>query len=329
MKLKSTYFEIALTVVFAVFIFITNPLIGQEDLLNQNNWLVTNPIANNIIAADQTIQSGSVPEILTGTVPTGGYGMYTYQWQANTTGQTGSFFDIPGSTLQNHTPSCLTMTTWYRRIVMSPHTPLSVSNVIRITALPTIANNTISADQTIISGNIPAPIAGSIPTGGSGIYTYNWQNSTIGISGPFTDISGATGQNYQPTALMQTTWCRRVVSSPPVGNSISNVVTITVNPVDIIHTCPILGINKWGKNIKLQLFPNPADDFVELILDGYTGNMKISLLNAQGEIMYTEDRILNVDPYMMKIDLTKFCKGVYFLQIIANNSISTNKIIKQ
>ncbi len=71
-------------------------------------------------------------------------------------------------------------------------------------------------------------ISGTIPFGG----TIQWQKSTTSESAGFTDISGATGKDYTPGLLTQTTWFRRVVTDagPPVIVDISKPVKIIVQP---------------------------------------------------------------------------------------------------
>jgi hypothetical protein len=48
-------------------------------------------------------------------------------------------------------------------------------------------------------------------SGGSGIYSYQWQSSTNNST--FSDIGGATSASHAPTAITATTWYRRVASS--------------------------------------------------------------------------------------------------------------------
>lgn len=101
-----------------------------------------------------------------------------------------------------------------------------------ISVIPVISNNTITANQTICSGATPSSLVGSTPTGGSGSYTYNWQQSTDSIS--FGNASGTrTGINYSPPALSQTTWYRRTVTSGACTDN-SATVKITVNPLPAI-----------------------------------------------------------------------------------------------
>jgi gliding motility-associated-like protein len=191
---------------------------------------ITPEILGNTISADQTICSGSAPAQLTGTIPTGGDGSYAYRWQISTTAPTGPFANItPFVTTQNYSPAALTQTTWYRRLVTSSSCA-SMSNVLEITVNQPIDNNTISTDQTICYNTAPSLLTGTSPTGGNGTYTYQWQSSTDGAAGPFSDMGGATNATYQPGNLTQDTWFRRIVISPPCSDNISTPIKITVNP---------------------------------------------------------------------------------------------------
>ncbi|MBI3233891.1 MAG: hypothetical protein HYZ42_07595 [Bacteroidetes bacterium] len=92
-----------------------------------------------------------------------------------------------------------------------------------------ISNNTISSSQDICKGATPNLFSGSIPTGGSGTFDYQWQISTVSSTTDFNDISAANDSNYQSGALTTTTWFRRVFNDGVIGDT-SNVIEITVNP---------------------------------------------------------------------------------------------------
>ncbi|CAL1518135.1 gliding motility-associated C-terminal domain-containing protein [Chitinophaga sp. MM2321] len=91
-----------------------------------------------------------------------------------------------------------------------------------------ILGNTIQADQTVCTTEMPMAIRGNLLSGGNGTYTYVWQQNTAGATGPFTTITGATSDIYQPGLLAADTWYRRLVTSGACINNISNVVKITV-----------------------------------------------------------------------------------------------------
>jgi hypothetical protein len=97
---------------------------------------------------------------------------------------------------------------------------------------PVLVVGSITANQTICYNQVPAQLTGTAPTGGLAPYTYQWQNSPNGTV--WTDISGATGINYQPPALTATTYYRqKQISSGGNGTVITNTLTITVNPLPV------------------------------------------------------------------------------------------------
>lgn len=91
-----------------------------------------------------------------------------------------------------------------------------------------IANNNVYSSQTICMSTAPSAFTGSLPTGGNGSYSYQWQSSTTSATLGFSDVSGATGQNYSPGTLSQTTWYRRYVTSASYVDTSASL-KITVN----------------------------------------------------------------------------------------------------
>lgn len=193
---------------------------------------------NNLIGSPQLICSGTTAAALTGTLPTGGNGSsYTYQWQRSTTSSSAGFANIAGANSINYSPGVLTTTTWYQRTITSGActTPFT-SNTVQVEVEPPIANNVITIPFTNVfcqSGD-PEIITGLVPTGGDGTtYTYQWQQSTSGSSSGFTNISGATAQNYDPPLLTTTTWFRRIVNSGTCTNN-STAGQITIHPYPVL-----------------------------------------------------------------------------------------------
>jgi PKD repeat protein len=93
-------------------------------------------IANNTIAADQTICLTTTPNAITGSQPTGGDGTnYNYSWEQSTdNGVTWSV--ITSINTRNYSPPAITQTTLYRRLVASSvcsGSSQSISNSIKIT----------------------------------------------------------------------------------------------------------------------------------------------------------------------------------------------------
>jgi gliding motility-associated-like protein len=193
--------------------------------------LTAAPITNNVITSPAVAifcSTGS-PAIITGSVPAGGLGGIVYQWQSSTDNVT--FTDISGANGLDYTPGVLTATTYFRRVVSGGCSVASVSNTISITVLSGVTNNTVTApapNSFCVSGD-PAVIAGNTPTGGTGLYTYQWQSSTDAVN--FTDITGATGKDYDPPVISTTMFYRRLVATGICTVPVySNVVIINILP---------------------------------------------------------------------------------------------------
>jgi gliding motility-associated-like protein len=194
-------------------------------------------IKNNSILSDQTICSGNTPTPLTGSIPLQGKGpgSYTYIWQDSTTV---SPWTAKGNTGSAFSPSALTDTTWYRRIVNSSKCT-SKSLPVKVNVHKPIINNNVSllagglSDTTVCSGAIPYLLKGSIAGGGTnlpGDYAYEWIYSVDNISWNPVSVSG-TGINYKPPVLSATTYYRRRVISGACSAVSNTTIKITVLPL--------------------------------------------------------------------------------------------------
>ncbi len=98
--------------------------------------------------------------------------------------------------------------------------------------------NSVRGKDTICAGQTPNLLTASQPKGGDGTYTFVWEKSINSIN--WTDASGTNLRTYQPPALNQTTWYRRIVASNGVFDT-SRVIQVYVYPV--ISNNTIYGID--------------------------------------------------------------------------------------
>jgi hypothetical protein len=104
----------------------------------------------------------------------------------------------------------------------------------------------IEDSQPVCYDNIPSQLKSTgSPSGGDGTYTYQWQQSSGGVSG-WTDITGSTNTTFSPPALTSDTYYRLKVTSCATDSS--NVVKITVRSKSLynypdlrISVCPDAG----------------------------------------------------------------------------------------
>jgi hypothetical protein len=157
--------------------------------ITTSNAILTiyNTITANTVATAQEICGGATPATLTGSIPNGGTGTYTYQWYSSIDNTT--FTALSGSTSQNYSPGPLNQNTWYYRIAMSPSTGgcgTNTSSTLLITVdpstdIPTQPVNTTTCPAVATTMNLVATGAG---------LTYRWQVNPL--SGVYTNVSNAS-----------------------------------------------------------------------------------------------------------------------------------------
>ena len=189
------------------------------------------------IAADQVICSNTIPVAFTSTLDASSSCFVYYQWQSSPDNATWS--DISGATSNVYASGAIAAKTYFRRKAMNACSVTAYSNTVTVDVYPVaLTAGVISADQTFCKGTTAATLnSTSLPTGGNGVYTYQWQSSLDNIG--WSNINLATLTTYAPGAPVVTTYFRRVASScGTTSTAYSNVVTLTVNQVPTITTQP-------------------------------------------------------------------------------------------
>jgi gliding motility-associated-like protein len=209
---------------------------GPPSVSNVVKTTIQPALDNNVLTPPAvTFFCGSgIPGAISGSIPTGGNGVYTYQWQSSTDGVT--YTTIQGANAQTYTAPAINVTTYYQRVITSGVclTPL-FSNVVTIQVEPAIVNNILTAPPVtdFCTSGQPNTIVGSVPSGGKGTYTYQWQISTDSVN--FTDILGITSKDYAPPILYNITYYRRTVTSGSCPLP-SNIITIIIQTPIINNT---------------------------------------------------------------------------------------------
>jgi fibronectin-binding autotransporter adhesin len=124
----------------------------------------------------------------------------------------------------------ITVTSTTAQLFSSSYTPTGSGSASgQITIQAAITSNTVSSAQFSCTGDIPAALSGTAPSGGSGSFTYLWEESVTSSTAGFGNATGTNNtQNYTPGALTQDTWYRRKVSSSTCDDSYSDAIKVTV-----------------------------------------------------------------------------------------------------
>lgn len=146
-------------------------------------------------------------------------------------------------------------------------------------------------------------------TSGSGPF-----NDTLGIRYPgnlnFTDVSAAALQNSRYViAMMADINCnpsQRVLTSK--NTSRSNIKNKAAMPPDVLM--------ETQQNERVEIYPNPAKEFVNVKLYSSQKNTQIKLLDVLGQVLFSKEVMSNhSDPISIQIPLNKYSSGIYFLKV--------------
>jgi hypothetical protein len=175
---------------------------------------------------------------------TGGSGAITYQWQQSADGVTGwANSSGTGATTATYTPSsAVPGTTYYRVLINSANSGCdqTVSNnaVAVITADLVITTQPSDVNECVGGTNTMTVTV----TGGSGVITYQWQQSADGSTGWINSVgAGATTATYTPSSTVPgTTYYRVLVNAANSGcdQSISNNAVAVIAADLVITTQP-------------------------------------------------------------------------------------------
>ncbi|WP_164974323.1 PKD domain-containing protein [Filimonas effusa] len=239
------------------------------------------PLVNKIDNTPITICEGQLVNILSQEVSGGkGTGHYVYQWQYSDDNQI-TWKDFGTNATAADFSFIGTKTVYVRRHVISGPCD-TYSDPTKVTVQPGLANNTLSANETICTNTAAAEIQGSLPAGGDNTYIYVWEQS-IDNGSTWAVIPGATSQNYDPGILTQTTQYRRIVSTvlcSGLQNNTINTITKTVNPdaralFSALKTNGCAPFNITAQNIATSEFPDRNDVYTWKVDDKEIGTHAI------------------------------------------------------
>lgn len=186
---------------------------------------------------------------------------YTYQWYESTDQIT--YIPVNGATGSQYCPPALMTDHWYYCEVTNECGILN-TDTIWVMVWPEFIAGTIEDDQVICSLDNPDLLTEvTPPTGGDGVYTYQWQVDTLCTGNWQNVLSDGNGTNYQPPVLVNNTgfaidYCFRRLDMNLCDTLPTNVVTITVNPLPPPFT--ITGTDEVCANTSVYYCVEPPDE---------------------------------------------------------------------
>ena len=101
---------------------------------------------------------------------------------------------------------------------------------------------------------------------------------------------------------------------------------------EIVVTCngfvdPFVGICKEFTNSNIQVYPNPANDFLSIIIsEPYSDEIKIEISDIAGKIVYTSTIDAKSENNLEQINLSSIKPGAYLIRLSNKDNTITRKI---
>jgi gliding motility-associated-like protein len=207
-------------------------------------------VSNNIIASSQVICENTLPDPLSGSTPVGGTGSYLYKWHKSPNGVDAWMPANPSGESINYSPEIMLSKAFFRRDVYSgpDNTCTNISNILEIDIQAAISNNfLINGSQISSCYNVQSEAvqgSGSLTGGDGTVYNFLWQESNDMILwSPGSQLNSL--QDYQPQALTDSIYLRRIVSSGLCRDT-TEILKVKINPLPQISS---LISNASGRSI--------------------------------------------------------------------------------
>jgi poly(3-hydroxybutyrate) depolymerase len=187
------------------------------------------------------------------------------------------------------------------------------------TVTGTDANNCINTATRVVTvfplptvGIIATPTSSSICAGdsvklkGTGAAVYTWSDGII------------DGKAFTPIATHTYT----------VVGTATNTCTNKATKMVTVINCTGTGIEEYISNQTLQIFPNPTDGVVNIVISNSSStDLLITVLNMFGEEVFNSiDKNIAAN-YSKQINLNNLAKGVYYLRIKTGTEVIIKKLI--
>jgi hypothetical protein len=148
----------------------------------------------------------------------------------------------------------------------------------------------------------------------------------ISIYGTTTDTVGTYKVIIQGTA----TGTAEIIGSETISlNSLASLVGSSFNPSYSVSVCAPAGINDYSATLSAQIsvYPNPTSGIFELALNSGVErlNGEVKVMDMAGRVVYAQ-QVDVVGVYSTSIDLSRFAKGLYTLQVRTGEGYASKKI---
>ena len=83
-----------------------------------------------------------------------------------------------------------------------------------------------------------------------------------------------------------------------------------------------------NNSFEIEVYPNPTDGLVNISFDKIIEqDVNIRLVDAFGKEVYRKQFNVGFETSVIDFDISNYTKGVYFLQLVSDNIVRTERIV--
>jgi PKD repeat protein/photosystem II stability/assembly factor-like uncharacterized protein len=98
--------------------------------------------------------------------------------------------------------------------------------------------------------------------------------------------------------------------------------------IDNINISGPVGINDQTRNNgQISVFPNPNEGIFTLFIPDGSSPCTLSVINPQGQVVFTEQLTAGSGSITRQLDLTGFVKNIYYLRVVSSSKTYIQKVI--
>jgi hypothetical protein len=237
----------------------------------------------------------------------GGSGTYSWSWSSIPAGFS--------STLQNPKCAPIINTKFICSVSDGSNTRIDSTLTVIVEGIPySYAGNDTVVDPSVVSIDLHG-IA-------ENYRIFQWQ--TTG-NGSFSSVSQLnTTYTFGSTDLSSGIVSLKLVAvaNPPCTGTYASTMAVHIWPAGIQ--------DKSSNKIILSIQPNPARETVSVIIDGIENTpATLTLLNMNGQIVYTDNLTISSSAITKQINLAGFARGIYSVRLRTENAVETRKLVVQ
>lgn len=92
-----------------------------------------------------------------------------------------------------------------------------------------------------------------------------------------------------------------------------------------VGSCAAVGIDEYADNLNYTIYPNPAKEKVSIMLNQQSSEIKITITNSLGQIVFSENR--NDSKGIIDLESSQFTNGIYYVTVSSKNEQKTQKLV--